>query len=124
MSLAMSWVIARYYGAEQAGLFLALAIIVFRNCHSSGRRYQYRSIQGLRRHQSGARILSVIGKSLKLTIPLTLLATATLALGGHALATYIFSKAALGPVLVAMGLALPGITLLTTAWAYRVFIRL
>ena len=112
----MSWIIARYYGAEAAGLFfLALAIITFLGTvtRAGVDLSIVRFIGAAERTNQGARILSVIGKSLKLTIPFTLLATATLALGGHSLATYIFSKAALGPVLVAMGLALPGITLLT-----------
>ena len=112
----MSWIIARYFGAETAGLFfLALAIITFLGTvtRAGVDLSIVRFIGAAEGRNEGARILSVIGKSLKLTIPLTLLATASLALGGLALAAYIFSEAALGPVLVAMGLALPGITLLT-----------
>ena len=115
-SLLMSWIIARYYGAEVAGLFfLALAIITFLGTvtRAGVDLSIVRFVGAAEGSNQGARIVSVIEKSLKLTIPLTLLASATLALGGHALANYIFSKAALGPVLVAMGLALPGITLLT-----------
>ena len=112
----MSWIIARYYGAEVAGLFfLALAIIVFIGTVTrAGVDISIvRFIGAAEGSNQGARILSVIERSLKLTLPITGLAAVALVVSGDALATYIFSKAALGPVLGAMGIALPGITLLT-----------
>ena len=61
----------------------------------------------------GVRIQSVTTRALTLTIPLTLLASLVLFFAGDNIAAHVFKKEALGHVLVMMGLALPGITLLT-----------
>ena len=115
-SLLMSWVIARYYGAEQAGLFfLALAIITFLGTATrAGVDISIvRFIGAAEGKNQGVRIQSVTTRALTLTIPLTLLASLVLFFAGDNIAAHVFKKEALGPVLVMMGLALPGITLLT-----------
>lgn len=115
-SLLMSWVIARYYGAEQAGLFfLALAIITFLGTATrAGVDISIvRFIGAAEGKNQGVRIKSVTTRALTLTIPLTLLASLVLFFAGDNIAAHVFKKEALGPVLVMMGLALPGITLLT-----------
>lgn len=112
----MSWVIARYYGAEQAGLFfLALAIITFLGTATrAGVDISIvRFIGAAEGKNQGVRIKSVTTRALTLTIPLTLLASLVLFFAGDNIAAHVFKKEALGPVLVMMGLALPGITLLT-----------
>lgn len=112
----MSWVIARYYGAEQAGLFfLALAIITFLGTATrAGVDISIvRFIGAAEGKNQGVRIQSVTTRALTLTIPLTLLASLVLFFAGDNIAAHVFKKEALGPVLVMMGLALPGITLLT-----------
>lgn len=115
-SLLMSWVIARYYGAEQAGLFfLALAVVTFLGtiARAGVDISIVRFIGAAEGNKHGTRISSVINKALSLTIPLTVIASSVIIAAGDVVATHVFEKPSLGPFISAMGLALPGITLLT-----------
>ena len=115
-SLLMSWVIARYYGAEQAGLFfLALAVVTFLGtiARAGVDISIVRFIGAAEGNKHGTRISSVINKALSLTIPLTVIVSSVIIAAGDVVATHVFEKPSLGPFISAMGLALPGITLLT-----------
>ena len=115
-SLLMSWVIARYYGAEQAGLFfLALAVVTFLGtiARAGVDISIVRFIGAAEGNKHGTRISSVINKALSLTIPLTVIASSVIIAAGDVVATHVFEKPSLGPFISVTGLALPGITLLT-----------
>ena len=115
-SLIMSWVIARYYGAEQAGLFfLALAVVTFLGtiARAGVDISIVRFIGAAEGNKHGTRISSVINKALSLTIPLTVIASSVIIAAGDVVATHVFEKPSLGPFISVTGLALPGITLLT-----------
>jgi O-antigen/teichoic acid export membrane protein len=112
----MSWVIARYYGAEQAGLFfLALAVVTFLGtiARAGVDISIVRFIGAAEGNKHGTRIGSVINKALSLTIPLTVIASSVIIAAGDVVATHVFEKPSLGPFISVTGLALPGITLLT-----------
>ena len=115
-ALLMSWIIARFYGAEQAGLFfLALAVITFLGTltRAGVDMSVLRFVGAAENSNHWARISSVMKRALALTLPLSLVAAFILLVSGDVIATRIFNKEPLGPVLKVLGFALPGITLLT-----------
>ena len=115
-SLLVSWIIARYFGAEQAGLFfLALAVITFlgTTARAGVDISIIRFVGAAESSNQGTRISSVIYKALSVTIPLTVGVSLALFFAGDIVAIHVFEKTSLGPFISAMGLALPGITLLT-----------